>query len=318
MIKVFRFALALLLSLCSIACAQGDFYSAPYLCSLNPDGTVTIVIYETVPVGAVTIPSTIEGFVVTGLGQTAFEGLSAVTSIALPSSITDIYPGAFSWASYNGSVLAEITVASNNLAFESVDGVLYTKPPTELFAFPPDYPATSFAGPEGVTTLGNAAFQAAAILSVTLSDTLTSIQDACFASCTNLTEISFPPSLTSIGAAFVGAGLTQITIPDTVTNLAGSAFASCAALTNVTIGSGVTSIGGYTFSQSGLTSITFPDTVRSIGSYACWYSRNLAAVSIGEGDDQYRPATVRFLSQPGGDPGHSVQSRLLQPARSAL
>jgi hypothetical protein len=66
MTRILFVVFGLWLGVAPVASAQGDFYSAPYLCSLNPDGTVTIQQYEAVPVGAVTVPSTIEGFVVTG------------------------------------------------------------------------------------------------------------------------------------------------------------------------------------------------------------------------------------------------------------
>ena len=97
------------------------------------------------------------------------------------------------------------------------------------------------------------------------------IEEKAFENCSNLTGITIPDSVTSIGnEAFSGcSGLTSITIPDSVTSIGGSAFEDCSSLTSVTIGNGVTSIGDEAFyGCSGLTSVTIPGNVTSIGSGA--------------------------------------------------
>ena len=67
----------------------------------------------------------------------------------------------------------------------------------------------------------------------------------------NLTSITIPNSVTSIGnSAFTGcSGLTSITIPNSVTSIGGSAFHECTGLTSLTIPNSVTSIGGSAFSD---------------------------------------------------------------------
>ncbi len=100
----------------------------------------------------------------------------------------------------------------------------------------------------------------------------TSIGDCAFQYCSNLTEVTIPNSVTSIGGANVFAnceGLTSVTIPNSVTNIGGAAFAACASLTEVTIPNSVTSIGNMAFiGCSGLTEITIPSNVTSIGQNA--------------------------------------------------
>jgi len=69
------------------------------------------------------------------------------------------------------------------------------------------------------------------------------------------------------GSAFSScSALTSITIPNSVTSIGSYAFNGCSSLTSVTIGESVTSIGDYAFNGcSSLTSVTIPNSVTSIG-----------------------------------------------------
>jgi len=88
--------------------------------------------------------------------------------------------------------------------------------------------------------------------------------------CVNVTSLTIPESVTSIGSsAFANTGLTSITIPSSVTSIAAGAFYNCSSLTSVTIPANVTSIENGTFYNcSSLTSITIPSSVTSIGESA--------------------------------------------------
>ncbi|MDO4820141.1 MAG: leucine-rich repeat domain-containing protein, partial [Prevotella sp.] len=103
-----------------------------------------------------------------------------------------------------------------------------------------------------------------------------------FESCSGLTSMTIPNSVTSIGgAAFSGcSGLKSIEIPNSVTSIGDMAFHYCG-LTSVTIGNSVTSIGKDAFSDcSGLTAITIPNSVTSIGESAFRDCRGLIEVTI--------------------------------------
>ena len=75
------------------------------------------------------------------------------------------------------------------------------------------------------------------------------IGDWAFSSCSGLTSVTIPTSVTSIGnyAFFDCSGLTSVTIPNSVTSIGDYAFYECYGLTSVTIPNSVTSIGEAAF-----------------------------------------------------------------------
>jgi hypothetical protein len=120
---------------------------------------------------------------------------------------------------------------------------------------------------------------------------VTAIADWGFQSYTNLTSVTIPKSITSIGyGAFSGcSGLTGVTIPDSVTSIGDRAFSGCSGLTGVTIPDSVTSIGDGAFSGcSGLTSITIPNTVTSIGGGVFSDCSGLESITVASGNTVYR------------------------------
>ena len=86
------------------------------------------------------------------------------------------------------------------------------------------------------------------IIKYTLVDN-TTIGEAAFYGCTDLTSVTIPNSVTTIGySAFSGCtGLTSVTIGNSVTSIGASVFYNCHSLISVTIGNSVTSIGSYVF-----------------------------------------------------------------------
>ena len=102
------------------------------------------------------------------------------------------------------------------------------------------------------------------LTSVTIPNSVTSIGDEAFHACDNLTSITIPNSVTSIGdSAFYHCdSLTSISIPDSVTWIGDDAFGYCYSLTSITIPNSVTSIGVWAFDGcTSLRSITIPSSV---------------------------------------------------------
>ncbi|MDE7420101.1 MAG: leucine-rich repeat domain-containing protein [Muribaculaceae bacterium] len=123
------------------------------------------------------------------------------------------------------------------------------------------------------------------LISITVPDGVTIIDDATFRDCSGLTSITIPNSVTTIGSsAFSGCNkLTSITIPNRVTAIGEETFYNCSGLTSVVIPNSVTTIGKSAFYKcSSLTSITIPNSVTTIGERAFFYCRNVTSISIGK------------------------------------
>ena len=135
-----------------------------------------------------------------------------------------------------------------------------------------------------VTSIGNAAFyNCTNLTSVTIPNSVTSIGSTAFRYCTSLTSVTIPSSVTSIGfGAFQYCGsLTTMTIPNSVTSIGDQVFYSCTSLTSVTIPNSVTSIGIWAFiSCTSLTSVTIGNSVTSIGYQAFRDCTSLTSVTI--------------------------------------
>jgi len=83
--------------------------------------------------------------------------------------------------------------------------------------------------------------------------------------------------------------LASITFPTSITAIGASAFSSCEKLTTISLPSLVTSIGEYAFGSCyGLQSVTMPSTISTIGDGAFGYCKNISSISL--------PASVSTIS----------------------
>lgn len=105
-------------------------------------------------------------------------------------------------------------------------------------------------GATGVSATGasSGAFKGSSVESIVLEDGLTQIPAAAFNGAANLTSVTIPASVNSIGVnAFRSTALTELTIPATVTDIGYGAFRDMDSLTTVTIKGDNVTLPGYVF-----------------------------------------------------------------------
>lgn len=192
----------------------------------------TIVNFNYLYSGGVSIPNTLGGCPVVDIGDGAFY-CAAVTDIAIPSSVTNIGNGAFVCC----GALTNISIP------ESVTRI-------GASAFEGCISLTSVTIPNDVTNLADYLFDGCTLLTnVTVSSNVAAVGYGAFEFCGSLTDIRFLNQVRTVGPRAFGncQGLTNIVIPDAVTGIGDEAFANCSSLTTVVIPASVSVIGSSVF-----------------------------------------------------------------------
>jgi hypothetical protein len=114
--------------------------------------------------------------------------------------------------------LTNINVSASNEDFESVDGVLYSKDKSELIAFPAGRTG-NFVIPGHVKIIGESAFSNSKLTSITISDTVTHIDEYAFEGASQLQSISIPDKFaTELGVMRLPSSLAFETLVKAITN----------------------------------------------------------------------------------------------------
>ena len=245
---------------------------------------------------------------VTSIGENAFAYCKTLTSIILPNSIKSIGAGAFSGCTslaciiipenvihLNGNPFiywnGELKCSSPNFIYEG--DILFNKDKSEIVSFK-NKKLKSYVIPDSVTSIAEGAFSScSSLVSIIFPDGVKNIGGRVFEKCSSLTNLILPNSVTNIGeSSFEGcSSLLNIVIPNSVTSIGDEAFRDCSSLSSLVIPDNVTSIGDGVFSGcSSLRNLVIPDSVTSIGDGAfdgCQSLRSLvisdSVTSIGDG-----------------------------------
>ena len=283
--------------------AQEEVYTATVYAQWKydvQDGGAEIVA-TTQTSGTVVIPSEIDGYRVTRIGDSAFSGCSNLTSITIPSSVTHIGSRAFERCSGLTSIEIPNSVTSigvgtffgcsglvsmtlpfvgscrgNSGSTDSVFGYIFGSA-----AFEGGTKITQcYDGPDNSPTVDY--YVSTALKSVTVTDE-ERLGYGAFYGLRGLTNVSINAGVGEIGGyAFRNCtGLTEFVLPDGISEIAVGVFRGCSGLKNLSIPDGVTRIASRAFSEcSGLANMVLPDGVTSIGESAFSGCSNLAGLAI--------------------------------------
>ena len=184
---------------------------SPKTCQVGTDGASNSD-YNAIPTtttGAITIPSTVNGYSVTSIGESAFADCNGLTLVTIPEGVTSIQTGAFSGGMHGRDNLTTVVL------------------------------------PSTLTSIGESAFNfCTALTSITIPSNVTSIGSNAFGLCSSLTSITIPSNVTSIGnSAFAYCNnltsvVSQTTTPCTISN---HAFDGVSNSCTLTIPTGTTS-----------------------------------------------------------------------------
>ena len=253
------------------------------------------------------------------VGNYAFAD-SALTSITFPDNISSVGEGVLQGCENLTAIYASTDKkyrgnASNQILIEKKNESEFT-----VIAVVPGVDDLNLSG-TGITEIGAGAFAGCEnMTSITIPDSVKTINNEAFEDCTALTSINIPSSVTEIGGS-VFSGCTKLetitvaadnqryrsedntiidkstdtlvlvagckgtaAIPEGIKVIGEGAFKDCASLEDITVPDGLTEIKPYAFyGCSGLRSMDIPETVIKIGEHAFELCSGVETLNIPRG-----------------------------------
>ncbi|MBR0171116.1 MAG: leucine-rich repeat domain-containing protein, partial [Bacteroidales bacterium] len=224
----------------------------------------------------VTLPEGLES-----IGYWAFVDNQRLNNIVIPSSVTHIAPGPF----VNCPALNNLSIAEGNThyymdgmmiysaggdslvsAHKSADSVFLPNTLRYVNGFGGNSNVKYVHVPDGVTTIGNEAFNGSSLRSIDLPSHLHFIDEYAFYYCQSLTRVGMPTILDTMseGCFHSCNHLTSIEIPNGLRTIPEAAFFMCNSLSNITWGDAVEVIDTCAFGDCSFTELTLPPTLRVV------------------------------------------------------
>jgi len=214
----------------------------------------------------------------TQMKQAAFSDCAKLKKVVLPASLETMGAGVFAGCQNMESV----RVVQGNAEYMSENGIVYTVDGSTLV----DGSAADgdFAVREGTQSIGKCAFEGnQKLTSLTLPDSVKTINEGAFLECVELKRAVFGEELSVIGAsAFAKCSkLKKINLPDKVKTVKKNAFYQCVSLTSAVLGEHVSSIGSYAFSGcKKLKNAELSDRLKKIDTGAFYGNKKLSAIAL--------------------------------------
>ena len=246
--------------------------------------------------GELTIPSSInyqgKDYTVSSIQSLAFHNCETLTRVTIPSTVQGIVQ--YASMGMDGSnpflgctALERIEVDDNNKWLRDVDGVLFNKDMTRLYAYPSGATQTSYDVPEGTTRINQSAISYnASLQKITLPHSVEKIDGGAFSDCPNLKEIILSEKLTYLSAFLFKncKSLESVNIPTSVKETGEQIFMGCTSLTTITLPDGLTFVGSLAFKDcTSLKSAILPSTLQSVSHGMFSGCSSLVDVLIHEG-----------------------------------
>ena len=245
--------------------------------TLDDDGNATITKYDG-NVRALTIPDTLDGYTVVGIGKNAFAKNTYLQSVVIPDTVTVIQESAFAECTNLSSVaLSEGLVELGKYAF---GGTALTN------IIIPKSLETAHTGWEHIgnsTETDGPFINCENLKTITFETGMTKIPQFLFAGCTGLEEIQIPQTVVSIekGSFIKCINLKKVIMPDTLCEIGGGAFATCTQLERIHVPDSVKLISAWMFSDcSSLTEVNIPAGVKVIENNAFRNCTSLKDITI--------------------------------------
>ena len=234
------------------------------------------------------------------IGDSAFMGCISLTEVQIPKSVRKIGNCSFGLC----TSLVNFVMDGKNKRYTADNGVLYTKLKDTLVAYPIGRNDTAYIFPHTVRVVGNNAFLYSKITSVALPNSVTTVGDNAFRSCSALVNVSLGQSLKVVGqSAFMFCEkMKMLVLPNTLNVIGERGFGRCKSLSDITIGDSVKVIGESAFSYcTNLVSVTLGEAVETVGDMAfCGSCGKLARLEF-RGPKRPAVGLMAFYMPPDSD-----------------
>ena len=219
-------------------------------------------------ISSVTLPDSL-----TDIGYSAFSGCEQLTKIAIPGNVKIIDGSAF----YGCVRLADVTLGNS---VEEIGG----------YAFSDCKRLEKLTMPDSLKIMGYYAFSNCTSLTSVSLGGVEQMGYRIFNGCTSLKKLTIPKTLTetdsySSGGPLAGSGITSVTFEKGIENIPAYICAGATYLTNVTLPEKEDTIDGYAirscaFSGTAISSVTLPDSLTDIGYSAFSGCEQLTKIAI--------------------------------------